>query len=104
MPQARSRSHFRQKRSNRFQNGGLVLFLLVAAMFVTSAGGSAVHTRSPPLPCVQCNTREIPDAVFARRYLGTCMACGEMYGTGIAHCCMCHEEFTKQCNLALRKR
>lgn len=73
-------------------------------MFVTSAGSNSVYTRAPRVPCVPCDTNSIPDDVFARRYLLTCMACGEMYGTGIAHCCMCYESFTKMCNTALKRR
>ncbi|GFS18622.1 hypothetical protein ElyMa_001527300 [Elysia marginata] len=96
-----------KRNTSRLQVGGghvCLLHLLLAAMLVATAGSNSVYPRSPPPPCVPCDTQAIPDVVFARRYLGTCMACGEMYGTGIAHCCMCYESFTKQCNTALKRR
>ncbi|RUS76734.1 hypothetical protein EGW08_015514 [Elysia chlorotica] len=102
---AYSRSSARPNRNILFQNGGVLLFLLLAALCVAPLTGSRhVSTRAARFPCAQCNTQDLPDAVFARRYLSTCMACGEMFGREIAHCCMCYEEFTNKCNTALRRR
>ncbi|KAK3709544.1 hypothetical protein RRG08_019381 [Elysia crispata] len=80
-----------------------LLMSLLAAMVVSSAGSNPINFRDPPISCAQCDTEAIPPAVFERRYLGTCMRCGEMYGSEIAHCCVCHEKFTELCKSAMRK-
>ncbi|GFO29941.1 hypothetical protein PoB_005644600 [Plakobranchus ocellatus] len=88
----------------RFRLPSNLALVLVVLLVVSSVGSNRVYGSAPEIPCTQCDTQAIPDDVFARRYLGACMECGIMYGTGIEHCCVCYEEFTEQCRTALKKR
>jgi len=55
------------------------------------------------LPCEKCDITMVAPKTI-RTLAPVCAACGDLYGPGFEHCCLCHEAFFDKCwNAAGRK-
>lgn len=77
-----------------------VILLVFAAVYSVTAND--IIGKNELLPCEPCNYDDIPLFHF-KKYSRVCGECGEMYASSFEYCCMCHDDFRKECMIALRK-
>jgi hypothetical protein len=51
------------------------------------------------IPCAKCDTEAIHPFQM-KKLAPICGACGDVFGHGYEHCCLCHEYFLEQCMAA----
>lgn len=71
------------------------LLSYVSAYRLVSKSGSG-------MPCAKCDLQAIHPFEI-EKLAPVCAACGDVFGYGYEHCCMCHEYFYDKCISAFRR-
>lgn len=68
--------------------------------YVTSYRLSTRNVMEPP--CEKCNTMTVHPFIM-EKIAPVCGMCGDLFGAGYEHCCICHEYFYDKCVDAFRR-
>ena len=72
----------------------VIIIMLTSSLCVRMVTSSSQVLTSR---CASCDISELDDETFVWRYLGACMVCGEFYGSVVERCCMCNQQWFKDC-------
>lgn len=81
------------------------LLTLVVVITVTLLGYVSTYkviAKSSEFACAKCDLANIHPFKMANM-APVCGACGEVFGHGYEHCCICHDYFFQKCKSALVK-
>lgn len=79
------------------------LFIVVTVTFLGYVSTYKIIAKSGAgFPCAKCDLRAVHPYEI-QKLAPVCAACGDVFGDGYEHCCMCHDNFFDKCISALKK-
>ena len=95
----------KNKMAGQNKNAGIkiVAAIVVMTSFLNCVMSYRISQRnSMEPPCEKCNAMTVHPYIM-EKIAPVCGMCGDLFGAGYEHCCICHEYFYEKCVDAFRR-